>query len=224
MKYYLIHGVDKMRESRMINEFLNANIPLDDVCWIRCHNKDTLTYDFVKQLLIQTESNTCGIPVAAGCPTLRPGQISCTFKHYLALEDMVKNNYPYAVIMEDNIFFNGNVPERINIYIQQLNNFYPDWDILFDTNWKTYAEGPIINGLFVYPKSNEINQFGHGGSRCAQFYLLTLNCSKKLYKNYIPFNNSPDWWMNDLFRKLNIKSFWAEPSIADVFPHVSTAN
>jgi hypothetical protein len=30
--------------------------------------------------------------------------------------------------------------------------------------------------------------------------------------------------MNDLFRKLNIKSFWAEPSISNVFPHISTAD
>ena len=37
-------------------------------------------------------------------------------------------------------------------------------------------------------------------------------------------NNASDWWTNDLFRKLEIKSFWSEPSISDVFPHVSTGN
>lgn len=224
MKYYLIHGVDQSREPRMINEFLNANIPLDNVTWIRSHNKDTLTYEFVNQVLIQTESTSCGIPIPAGCPNLRAGQISCTFKHYLALEDIVKNNYPYAVIMEDNIFFKGDVSSRVDTYIQQLNSMYPKWDILFDSNWKSYYEGSTQDGIFVYPKSNEINQYGHGGTRCAQFYLLTQSCAKKLYDNYIPFNNAPDWWMNDLFRKLDIHSFWSEPSIADVFPHVSTAN
>ena len=30
--------------------------------------------------------------------------------------------------------------------------------------------------------------------------------------------------MDDLFRKLNIKSFWSEPSISDVYPHISTAD
>jgi hypothetical protein len=44
-------------------------------------------------------------------------------------------------------------------------------------------------------------------------------------ENYIPFNNSPDWWMNDLFRKLNIKSFWVEPTNVYVHHgHVSTCS
>ena len=55
------------------------------------------------------------------------------------------------------------------------------------------------------------------------FYLLNLGCAKKLYDNYIPFNNAPDWYMNDLFRKLNIKCFWSEPSVVKVWEHISTA-
>ena len=85
-------------------------------------------------------------------------------------------------------------------------------------------EVEVKDSIFVYPKSNEITKYCHGSTRLAQFYIINNKCAKKLYDNYIPFNNAPDWWMNDLFRKLNIKSFWSEPSISNIFPHVSTAN
>ena len=51
-----------------------------------------------------------------------------------------------------------------------------------------------------------------------------LNNHKYHYEHYLPFNNAPDWWMNDLFRKLNIKSFWADPPAVDIWKHSSTAN
>ena len=224
MKYYLIHGVDKSRGPRMLNEFMQANIPENDVTFILSHNKDVLTDEFIQSVIMHNESNTCGIYVPPGCRNLRKGQISCTYKHYLALKDIVENGYEYAVIMEDNIFFKGDVSKRIETYISQLNEYYPDWDIIFDSDWTSYTENQTTQDILVYAKSNDINKFGHGGTRCAHFYLLTKKCAKKLYDNYLPFNNAPDWWMNDLFRKLDIKSHWAEPSIVGLFPHVSTAN
>jgi Glycosyltransferase family 25 (LPS biosynthesis protein) len=224
MHYHLIHGVDKSRAPRMSNEFIKANIPENNVYWILSHNKDVLTDDFINTVVCQDISITCGKYAYPGCPHLKKGQISCTFKHYLALKNIVDNGYEYAVIMEDNIYFKGDVSERVNKYIEQLNTYYPDWDVIFDSDWAIYKEGDIISDILVYPKTNEINEHCHGGTRCAHFYLLTQKCAKKLYENYIPFNHAPDYWMNDLFRKLDIKSFWAEPSIVGVFPHVSTAD
>jgi len=223
IKYYLIHGIDKTRAHRMSNEFIKANIPENDVTWIVSHNKDKITEDFANSLLIQTESLSCGRYVHAGCPFLRKGQISCTYKHYLALKDIVDNGYPYSVIMEDNVQFKGNVHQALTRYLNELNTYYPDWDILFDGEIP-YKENETTIDRIVYPKLNEITEFGHGGTRYARFYLLTNKCARKLYENYIPFNNAPDWWMNDLFRKLNIKSFWSEPSISEGAPHESTAN
>ena len=177
--------------------------------------------------MIKNESYSCGNYTYPGCPNIKNGQISCSFKHYLCLRDIVENNYDYGIIMEDNQFFCNNIPNTVEKYINQLNNLYSEWDILFDTKWKSYKdvdEEKVVDEIYVYPKSNEITKYCHGSTRLAQFYIITNKCAKKLYENYIPFNNAPDWWMNDLFRKLNIHSFWSEPSISDVFPHISTAN
>ena len=224
IQYYLIHGVDASRKPRMEGEFEKAGIRNEDVKWILHPNKNELPDELIRQIVIQSDSQTCGVWKPAGW--LGKGQISCSYKHYLALKDMVENGYDYGVIMEDNMKFIGNVPERVNLYISQLNTMYEEnWDILFDLNYGKYVEGPTFPNIYVYPKSNEINELtGHGGTRCAQFYLLNKACAKKLYENYLPFNNAPDWWMNDLFRKLGIKSFWADPPNVDIWHHVSTAN
>jgi len=228
IKYYLIHGIDKQRGPRMREEFKKWNLDNNDVKWILEPNKEKITDDLRKKILIQNESTSCGINYLPGCPNIKNGQISCTIKHYLCLKDIIENNYEYGVIMEDNQFFCGDIQYHVNLYISQLNELYTDnWDIIFDTKWLSYKnieEETVKDGIFVYPKSNEIGKYVHGGTRLAQFYIINNKCAKKLFENYIPFNNAPDWWMNDLFRKLNIKSFWSEPSISDVFPHISTAN
>lgn len=210
----------------MMDEFKKWNLDNNLVKWILEPNKDQITDEFRNQVLMKEPSLSCGNYTLPHCPNVRNGQVSCTYKHYLCLKDIVENNYDYGVIMEDNQFFCGDIPYHVKLYIEQLNSMYPDWDIVFDTKWCSYKnieEHNVKEDIYVYPKSNEIGKHCHGGTRLAQFYILTNKCAKILYENYIPFNNAPDWWMNDLFRKFNIKSFWTEPSISDVYPHISTA-
>jgi len=225
IQYYLIHGIDKERGPRMIKEFNKWNLDNKNVKWILEPNKDDIDENFRKKVVIQYESNNYGINFSPGCPHIGNGAVSCTYKHYLCLKDIIDNNYDYGVIMEDNQFFCGNIQEHVELYIKQLNNMYPYWDIIFDTKYISYKriyEEEIKEGIYVYPKSNEVSKYCHGGTRLAQFYIVTNKCAKNLYENYLPFNNPPDHWMNYLFKKLEIKSFWAEPSISNVYPHTST--
>ena len=223
INYYLIHGIDSTRKERMLNEFKQSDIDNDRVNWILHPNKNAISRELYNTIVNQQPSYTCGIYVHPGSVNL--GVTSCSFKHYLALQNIVQNNHEYSVIMEDNMqFVRGiNIPNRLNIYIDELNKNYPDWDILFDLNYGK-SDHVIEPDKYVYPKNNAITNLNHGGTRCAQFYLIRNKCAKLLYENYLPFNNAPDWWMNDLFRKLNIKSFWADPPAVDIWKHASTAN
>jgi GR25 family glycosyltransferase involved in LPS biosynthesis len=224
LQYYLIHNLDEKRKEIMNREFSNWNYN-GTIKWVLYPNKDDITEELINKLVIQEMSYSCGFLVYPSRLILRKGTIACTFKHYTALKDIVENNYDYGVIMEDNIYFlNKKIPELVTTYIKQLDS-YGEWDILFDGPYDIYDETQMKPGLLVYPKSNEFTPKLHGSTRSATFYLLTNSCAKKLYENYIPFNNAPDWWMNDLFRKLDIKSFWVEPSNVRVQDnHVSTAN
>jgi len=223
IKTYLIHGPDSSREQRMITEFNLANMDLSGITWLRYPNKNEIDVDFINKC-VSSRSNL--LPWEYKIEDIPRGVVSCTYKHYLALKDIVENKYDYGIIMEDNFqFIKGiNIPERINIYINQLNKYYPEWDILFDlkngppSDYNTYTDD-----IYVYPRKHTHENPWHGGARCASFYIVTYNCALKLYNNYLPFNSAPDAWMCDLFRKLDIKCFWAEPNVVEPWPHTSTA-
>lgn len=218
IKYYCIHNRDEIRKKIMLEQFEKSGFNLENIEWVTHPNANELTEELLDEIIIKEPSYSCEVFIPPERTRSKLGLVSCTYKHYCALKDIIDKKYDYGVIIEDNIGFMGNIPELINTYIDQLNNVYGDWDIVFDRNWAKYDEGPIKPGLFVYPKSNAIKYHSpgvpksHGGSRSATFYLVKRECAEKLVPNYLPFNNSPDWWMNDLFRKLDIKSFWVEPN------------
>ena len=117
-------------------QFMLFGISRNQVTWINHPNK--------------------GEPLPEGICTnsnLTIGQIAVTYKHFLALQDMVLHSYPVAVIMEDNISFLDNVPAKIEKYLSQLP---PDWDLLFDSDFGgwLFIESPTDDDKLVYLKSN----------------------------------------------------------------------
>jgi len=206
-KYYLIHNLEEYRKTHMLNLFEKYDIDLKDVKIIEHPNKDELTYK-LKKRVVQKKSN------------IRDGWISCSYKHYLAIQDVVKNKYPYAVVMEDNIgdFFE-NVPERLLKYLNELPD---DWGILYDSVWGDYREMnelKVAKDKLTYLKSHNITRnkegkiISGGATRAAQFYFLNYDTAKKMEQLFIPFNHSADIWMNEVLRRGDINSFWSEPSL-----------
>jgi len=213
MKYYIIHGIIPERKQRLEKELESCGVRMEDVTWIERPNKNEITPQMSKELF------------KPGPVHGTPGPWICvTYKHYLALSDMVANSYELAIIMEDNVSITDcDLPETINEWLRQLPE---DWDVLFDGNWLSYARlnpagvpypngqieeygEKIRDGKLVYRKGNT-----SGGTRAARFYMLNLDCAKKLHYEYVPFNNIPDHWMNELFRKLDIHSYWSEPCVS----------
>lgn len=183
MKYYLIHGIDSIRKPFMQNQFQRFGIPAEDVTWINYPNKN----DFLP-------NNVCS------SSNLPKGHIACTYKHYLILKDIVENQVPTAVIMEDNIEFVGNVPNAIDRYLKDLP---PDWDCVFDSDYFDMKfEGEIKPDCSVYKT---------GKSKGAHFILLNLKSATNLYESFLPFHEGSDHMYNYLFKKLNMNVFWAEP-------------
>jgi GR25 family glycosyltransferase involved in LPS biosynthesis len=207
MKYYIIHNLENYRYKNIVNLLQDSKIDMDDVNFINHPNKNELTYK-IKKSAVQQNSK------------LKDGWISCSYKHYLALEDIVKNKYELAVVMEDNIgAFHENVIVRLNKYQKELPK---NWDIIFDSVWFDYSwlnEEKVTPEKLVYKKSNhptyndEGKIIAHGGTRAAQFYFLKYETAKKMYDNFLPFNASADMWINEILRQCNLNSFWSEPSL-----------
>ena len=178
----------------MENQFRSYGILEEDVTWITYPNKE----DPMPQ-------NICSNP------NLTKGQIACTYKHYLALQDIVTKEHELAIILEDNIEFKGSVSSTIEKYLKDLPE---DWNALFDSDFLgfNYIEGEVNSNCSVYLKSNNQTNQCHGSSKGAHFILLNLKTAKLLYDNFLPFDNVTDHYYNSLFRKLNMNVYWAEPS------------
>ena len=212
-KFFIIHNLDPKRKENILKQLRISNIPDKDIFFINHPNKNELTYE-IKKVAVQKNTRINN-------KVIKDGWISVSYKHYIALKEIVENKIEYSVIIEDNVGeFQSNIYERLEKYHSELPD---DWGVVFESDQKYLdfeytMESPVYSYKLLYKKSNEItyDESGkvllHGGSRSAQFYYLNYQTAKKLYENYLPFNHAPDMWMNELFRKLDINSYWAEPT------------
>jgi len=203
MQYFLIHGIDPSRNSFMENQFSKYGV--SNVIWITYPNKND------------------PLPNVCTNPTLPKGMIACTYKHYLALKDIVEKGHEHAVIMEDNIEFRGNVPEALSRYLKDLPE---DWDCVFDSdflglktlddivpNISVYKQpyGTYQNVVYYTAKYSRLQKEKRGVAKGAHFLFLNQKAAKKLYENFLPFHECSDHHYNILFEKLNMNVYWAEP-------------
>lgn len=205
--FYVIHNLEASRKQNMLALFSKYNIDQKDVTFINHPNKNELTFE-IKKKAVQKKAG------------IKDGWISCSYKHFLAIEQIVRKQHEYAVVMEDNIGgFYEDVPTRLNKYLNELPD---DWDILFDSVWGDYSsmgEEMVQDSKLVYKKDNNFTKnsegkiISHGGTRAAQFYLINKRSAQIIYENFLPFNHSADMWMNDILRKNNLNSYWSEPSL-----------
>ena len=205
LHYYLIHGIDPTRKPFMENQFKTYGIPESAVTWITYPNKNDPLPD------VCTDRN------------LPKGVISCTYKHYLALKDIVEKGYEYAIIMEDNIEFRNNVPNALERYLKDLP---ADWDCLFDSDFFGLKTDTIITpDISVYKQpygmlrdifytsgyTSFTKKEKRGVSKGAHFIFLTQKAAKQLYDIFLPFHVASDHHYNFLCEKLNLNVYWAEP-------------
>ena len=121
IQYYLIHNGNKDREKTMMEEFIKWGFDINNIKWTLHPNKNELDEELINKIVCQTPCESNGNIIYPSRMLLRRGMISCTYKHYLCLKDIVDNGYDYGVIMEDNIAFLDNIPELVKKYIYQLN-------------------------------------------------------------------------------------------------------
>lgn len=191
--FYLIHGLDKRRKRFMEVQLRHNNIHVPESNWITHPNFD----------------DNLPLGICAN-NELTKGQVAITYKHYIALKEVVRSGFDCAVIMEDNIEFLSNAAARIQIYLNQL----PDeWDCLFDSdfNFWRYAEGPTNREQFIYKKSTKKTDQCGGGTKGVHFYMVSKKGASLLVDNFLPFTDAPDNYLNKLLLKFDMNVYWADP-------------
>lgn len=198
--YFVVHYTKNVdRKKRLDDEFKKYNISF--VKYMSCNDRENMQGN---EHLYDENKNK-----------MNKGQVSLTLKHYFALKEIVENEIPIAVIMEDNVTFKADIKEKVNEYLNEAKNRNLQWDIIFegDTHYLKYKEGKIDKNIRLYKKSNKETQQCAGSTRCSNFYIINLNAAKRYYQEFVPFDNVCDHWSNHVFRKLNFNIWWVEPSI-----------
>ena len=150
---------------------------------------------------------------------LKDSEISLSLHHFECYK-IISENYDYAIIFEDDVILTDNFKSKIEIHIIDLPS---DWDMLF------FGEGHGVHipsyrlepNKTVYKKSVELINKNIGGingsSRCADSYIVSKKCCKKILEKV----NSPnyivtmplDHLLNHLNYNNNFNIYWSEPTL-----------
>lgn len=202
--YFVVHYTKNIdRRKRLEEEFKKYDISF--VKWMNSNDRENI-HDNEKLYMYKKKYTK---------EPINKGQISLTLKHYFALKEIVENEIPIAVIMEDNITFTDNIKEKVNEYLKEAKNRNLEWDIIFegDTHYLKYKEEKIVNDKKLYKKTNKITEQCLGSARCSNFYIINLKAAKKYYDAFVPFSNVCDHWSNHIFRDFKFNVWWVEPPV-----------
>jgi GR25 family glycosyltransferase involved in LPS biosynthesis len=132
--------------------------------------------------------------------------------------NQIKDNYNEALIFEDDVILSDNFINILNNYLKELP---PDYDMCFlgsccNLNIPRYN---LIPNKKIYKKCLEASDWGGlGSTRALYCYLVSKNCAIKIceYVNNINYkiNIATDQWVNIVAKHINLKMYWAEPTIA----------
>lgn len=130
----------------------------------------------------------------------------------------IKDNYTEGLILEDDVVLSENFINILNHYLNQLPS---DYDMCFLGSCCNLhiPNDNLIPNKNIYEKSLETTNWGGlGSSRALYCYLVSKKCAIKLceYVDKITYkiNLATDQWINIVARDINLKMYWAEPTIA----------
>jgi len=110
---------------------------------------------------------------------LSKGEIGCTLSHLQIFNKIINNNLEYALILEDDAYFD----EKLLFFLNNFNGFLEDWDCILlgyyigkdDLHYKIKFMDEIKSGNFIYRKSLDLLHGTHG-------YIVSKKGAEKLLK------------------------------------------
>lgn len=133
---------------------------------------------------------------------LRPPIISLLLKHCWVIEEMVRQKYTCALILEDDAILVDDFITKFNRYKEQLPE---DWDLLW--------VGTCCDIHALNIRSNS-NIYDGSKSRCTHCFLVSLQCAQKIHDDMYRADTAIDWYYNTLIKRHSLRSFWAEPALS----------
>ena len=205
VKIFVLHCKNLGERKRfMLKQFEKQGIT--DYEFIESHDPDDLSDEYLDKFN----------------PLLGKSRISLIAKHFEAYS-LVAKEHDFALILEDDAILADNFAAVLDTYISQLP---PDFDCMYlgdccDLHVPDYM---LMNDTNVYLKSVQSQGWGGAGStKCTDSYYISKKYAHKMleYFSEIKYiiNKPADHWFNDVYRDLNMKVYWAEPTIVSQGSH-----
>lgn len=190
---YIIHwkGGGAERETHIKNQIKNLSIPFK---FMEKEPSDTeIERDFKEGLAVR-----CGIT-------------SCTFKHFESYRDMIRNNFRFGLIFENDIVLNKNFEISLQKAIAEIkeNSFENIFLSLEDSYFKFVPGSCRIKGKTVYKTDGR-------NTRCAAAYLIDLKGAQNLISE-VERNKCGcviDHFHTNCAAQKTIDIYWLHPTIA----------
>jgi GR25 family glycosyltransferase involved in LPS biosynthesis len=205
MKIFVLHySALTTRKEHIQKEFRRHNIT--DYEFIEKYDKDQLT-EYERNMF---SSDT------------KPSLMSLHLKHIHAYREIAEK-YDNALIFEDDVILSNNFMEKLKIYLSQIPD---DADLTFiggscNLHIEPYRLEP---NKYIYEKGLYPTGWGgNGATRCVDSYIVSNKCAKRLCE-YIDSMESKinlivDFWLNMVARELELKVYWAEPTLVEQGSH-----
>lgn len=202
---YICH-YDKLveRKNKLLEQFKSLNMPETKYEFITDYDRNKILEDDVKIFDVYQ---------------LRLGTICVTLTHILAYIKLVKSHQDICLVLEDDVIFSDNFSSTLDEYLKELPK---DWDMLFiGDGCQLHIEKKVLEenpDKHVFLKCTEPTTWGGDGiTRCTDSYIINKKAAIKILhyikheanKIYLPI----DWHLNVIGRQMNLKVYWAEPTI-----------
>ncbi|WP_419767644.1 glycosyltransferase family 25 protein [Arcobacter sp.] len=169
MKTFIINLEKDIEKKKVIN----------NIC-----EKHALNYEFIcaiygfnlEESYIKSITNKNG-SISQINRELSKGEIGCTLSHMIIYKRIIDDNLPYALILEDDAFFD----DKLVTFINTFNNFKEDWDCILlgyyigsdHKNFTISFDKKIYSKNFAYIMTSQLLSGTHG-------YLISNQGAKKL--------------------------------------------
>ena len=136
----------------------------------------------------------------------RPGELSVNTKHHFIYHDIVRHNYTFSIVLEDDAKLRAGFRQW---FVDVMKTVPEGFDIvafggcLKMYGWRAKAQAEKVTP-HVYRKAE---------ARCAHAYAVTLAGAKKLLAS-MPITDVIDYQINRAIKETDMKVYWIEPWLA----------
>jgi len=153
------------------------------------------------------------------------GYASCTYKHFQSFRDMIKNNIPYGLIFENDVFLEKNFETAVFSALKEVKernilNFF----LSLEDSFLKFVRGSVRKkGQTVYKVAKDEYTGGVNGyiTRACGAFIVDLEAAKSIIKE-VDTNkcgNVTDWFYAYLIGDCIIDLYYIHPTVASQGTH-----